>query len=121
MGWAGGGWCGGIEGGCHGTNGITGEVLGKFGGGKGDDPSLGKWRVMIDEWRVGGAGGGPPAADRPVPPTRKNAGKMPALQIGIGERSPARPCHTTRDAVRIGRSEGYAGPSSKEGSPSHAK
>ena len=27
----GGGWCGGIEAGCHGTNGITGEVLGKFG------------------------------------------------------------------------------------------
>jgi len=27
----GGGWCRGIEGACHGTNGITGEVLGKLG------------------------------------------------------------------------------------------
>jgi len=58
----GGGWCGGIEGGCHGMNGITGGVLrgsGKFGRRQRRwSFGLRKWRVMSDEWRVVCAGCG---------------------------------------------------------------
>jgi len=70
-----------------------GEVLGKFAGGKGDDPSAWEWRVMIDEWRVGG-GGAARLRQTGLCHQREERGKMRLYNIGIGERSPARPCHS---------------------------